>query len=353
MSAVCPERVVDAPWSSPDGRVVLASSRPREEWLAARRTGIGSSDASTVLGLSKYSSPYEVWAEKRGLLPASDVDTDELLWGRLHEPTIATWWSAEANIPVRRAGLMRSKERPWQLASVDRLAGCGGLLEIKTLGWRVAEEWEDGQTPDHAEAQVQHQLAVTGRDHAHVVGLLDGRKPLVRTIARDDALIADMVKIEDEFWGWVLDGTEPPIDGSASTTDALSARWAGSLGAEIDGGRELAELREQKLAADTAVAQAEDYLGQVKNRIRALLGDATEGLVDDLEVATWRRNGAFSDVVLLRDHPELHAALQVPVQTTATDVDRLKAEHPDVYTACRARVLRVAKNPKTRKKETH
>jgi putative phage-type endonuclease len=339
------------PWACPDGQLMLRADAPRQQWLEVRSLGIGASDASAVLGLSRWTSPYEVWAEKRGYLPPTP-DNDAMELGRLLEPVIADRWSATSGIPVRKAGLMASRERPWQLASVDRLAACGGLVEIKTLSHRVAQEWDDGQTPDHAEAQSQHQMAVTGRSHVHVVGLQDGRTWLERVVVRDDALIADLTKVEDEFWHeHVLAGVEPPVDGSVSTTETLNARWPGQLGAEVDGGEELARLREQKLAADEAVAAAEGELALVKNQIRALLGDATEGLVGDLEVATWRRNGVFSESALARNYPELHEQLLVPVTSMRVDVERLKREHPDAYAASRARVLRVTKNPKTRKKE--
>ena len=40
----------------------------REEWLQARRRGIGGSDAAAVLGLSPWKSNVRLWEEKTGLL---------------------------------------------------------------------------------------------------------------------------------------------------------------------------------------------------------------------------------------------------------------------------------------------
>ena len=37
---------------------------------ARRAQGLGASDVAAVLGLSKYKSPFDVYLEKRGLLPA-------------------------------------------------------------------------------------------------------------------------------------------------------------------------------------------------------------------------------------------------------------------------------------------
>ena len=44
----------------------------RAEWLNWRRTGLGGSDIAAVLGLSKWRTPWDVWADKKGLLPEKE-----------------------------------------------------------------------------------------------------------------------------------------------------------------------------------------------------------------------------------------------------------------------------------------
>ena len=39
------------------------------EWHEWRSHGIGGSDIGAILGLSKFASPWTVWADKQGLLP--------------------------------------------------------------------------------------------------------------------------------------------------------------------------------------------------------------------------------------------------------------------------------------------
>ena len=36
----------------------------RTEWLKERQQGIGGSEVAAVLGLSKWSTPFDVWLEK-------------------------------------------------------------------------------------------------------------------------------------------------------------------------------------------------------------------------------------------------------------------------------------------------
>ena len=58
-----------------------------EQWLAARRKGVGGSDSAAVCGLSRYSSPLEVWLQKTGRKPATP-DNEAMQWGRLLEPIV-------------------------------------------------------------------------------------------------------------------------------------------------------------------------------------------------------------------------------------------------------------------------
>ena len=46
------------------GKPTRISLANREEWLAARKKGIGGSDASALLGLNPYSSPLRVYLDK-------------------------------------------------------------------------------------------------------------------------------------------------------------------------------------------------------------------------------------------------------------------------------------------------
>ena len=45
-------------------RLVKTKDLSRDEWLEARRSGLGSSDAATALGLNPYQSRLALWIEK-------------------------------------------------------------------------------------------------------------------------------------------------------------------------------------------------------------------------------------------------------------------------------------------------
>jgi phage-type endonuclease len=58
-----------------------------EQWLKARQTGIGGSDVAPILGISKWTTPLDVYNEKVADTP-TEKDSDPMEWGRRLEPVI-------------------------------------------------------------------------------------------------------------------------------------------------------------------------------------------------------------------------------------------------------------------------
>lgn len=295
---------------TPSGVLVLPADAPRPQWLAARRTGLGGSDALAVTGLGRWTTRLEVYLTKIG----SQVErpqTDDMLWGQIVEPAIADYFVHQTGIEAVRCGLMRHADRHWQLASVDRLTSDGGLLEIKnTKHWR-REEWEDGQIADGAEAQTQHYLDVTGLPHAWVAAQVGGAPPLIRRVERDEGLIADLRAMEEEFWELVKARTPPPLEGGKAAEDLLRRmfpRAAGGRKVEI-GEQGLRLLRDyQRAHLDETVATARKQ--RAKTEFTHLMGDAEIATYRGKEIATWgnaSKTGYDKDVLEKR-HPDAAAA---------------------------------------------
>ena len=320
---------------TPTGVLTLPADAPRSEWLAARRRGIGGSDALAVLGLSPYASRYTVWADKSGLLPEKD-DSEAMKWGRLLEPIIAEQFTEQTGIPTASCGLMRHVERDWQLASVDRLTADGGVLEIKTTSQYRAAEWDDDQLADAAEAQLQHYLAVTGLEHGYAAALIGGQRLEIRHVERDDRLISLLIEAEAELWDMVQTGTAPALDGSEATARALAQiyPWAdpgiavelsdeamAALREYVDLGRQAKEIKERRDAA--------------RNVVCAELGEAMTGRYGGIDVVTWKNTGALDEDQLAASAPEIVAEFTAMVPRL--DRKALAAAHPDIYEAHRGR----------------
>lgn len=295
---------------TPTGVLVLPSDAPRPQWLAARCSGIGGSDALAVAGLDPWTTRLEVYLTKTG----SGVErprTDDMLWGQIVEPAIAEYFVHQTGVEVVRCGLMRHTDRYWQLASVDRLTSDGGLLEIKnTKHWRRGE-WEDGQIADGAEAQTQHYLDVTGLSHAWVAAQVGGAPPLIRRVERDEALIADLRAIEEEFWELVQARTPPPLEGGKAAEDLVRRMFPRARpGRKVEVGEQGLRLLRDYDDAHQAEIGAKARKQRAKTDFTHLMGDAEIATYRGEEVATWSNASktSYEKTVLEERFPDAAAA---------------------------------------------
>ncbi len=328
-------------WSNPNAELVLPCDTPRERWLAERRKAIGGSDASVIAGVG-YGSRYELWLDKTGRLPEQH-QTAQMRWGTLMEPILRQAFTEDTGLVVHRRGLMRSKSHPFMGVSLDGNVSDGGILECKTTNWRLAEQWDDDQIADHAEVQVQHALAVTGRTHGHVVALIDGSNFQVRRVERDDSFISLLIEMEEEFWTkYVVGDTAPPVE--AAALGAVKTRWSlVEKKLTVVDQEVVAPLMADFRAAKAAIKAAEQWADLLEAQVRELQGDGEVLVADGKAYATCVANGTFASKRFATDHPDLAAELSTKL---SFDLDRIKIEHPELYAQYRARVLRPLATPK-------
>lgn len=161
-------------------RIVCAD---RDEWLRKRFTGIGGSEAASVVGLNPWQTPLDLWRIKTGASKAKDLSGNAAVeQGIRMEPALRTMFAAlhpEFEVEYHQYDLLRQKERPWLFATLDgelaTAAGRRGILEIKTAtpngraGWA---KWSDGKLPANYYAQTLHQLLATGFDFVFLFAAL-------------------------------------------------------------------------------------------------------------------------------------------------------------------------------------
>jgi len=75
----------------------------------------------------------------------------------------------------------------------------------------------------------------------------------------------------------------------------------------------------------------------LKARIQAEMGEATEATLAGKPVFTWRNTGQFNAKRFSQDHPDLTTKYTKPVTRDELDVEALKVEQPDLFTAYRSR----------------
>lgn len=311
---------------------LLPQTYTHEEWLQQRQTGIGSSEASIILGLSNYESPYSLWEIKTGrapLNPSVDPQTEELReWGNRLEPVILDAVCDRLGITAHKPPqAYQSIERPWQHANLDGLTASGEIVEIKTVHWRGADLWRN-QIPDHAELQVHHAGAVTGATKAIVAGLIGGNHLEIHRITLNPNIIEIICEAEARFWECVTTDTPPAIDGSQRTLAALTNEWAHKpTPMDIDPS-EVEQLWEAWHQAAQARKQAEQAEKHAKAQIAALM-DGHTMLTSGEKVWATAKRGVLSKKRLQKDHPDLYAEYLRPV--TAFDLEQFKQDHPDLY----------------------
>jgi predicted phage-related endonuclease len=94
------------------------------------------------------------------------------------------------------------------------------ILECKTAGEYGAKLWRDG-VPLYVLCQVQHQLAVTGKQAAHICVLICGHETRIYKVTRSETVIKHIINAERYFWECVEKDTPPDVDASESAAKAI------------------------------------------------------------------------------------------------------------------------------------
>jgi len=305
--------------AKPALRLIATKELPREDWLAVRKQGIGSSDAAAAVGLNPYKSQLELWLEKTGRdgnLPKTDPQDEEspAYWGNLLEPIVAAHYTKRTGHRVRRINAVLQHPDPdktWMLANIDReVIGTGEvqILECKTAGINGARLWKEG-VPEYVQLQVQHQLAVTGKAAADVAVLLGGQHLEIHRIERDESLIVRLVQLERQFWDYVESDTPPPADGSESAELALRCLYPEDQGQTVDFSQD--RTLSAAFADLVSVRQTLDGFtkleAQFKQTIQQAMGDASKAIFETGSV-TWKKakdSSGLDVTTLLKEQPEL------------------------------------------------
>lgn len=305
------------------------------DWLAARRRGIGASEAAALFGVHPFTSLYAIYLDKRGEGEPVEVNA-AMEWGTLLEPVVADMFTrrAEPDAIWQPKGIAIHPEHEWMLLSPDRLITAGGqteYLEIKTSG--QADEWGaegSDEVPLHAAAQVQWALEVLDLPAGRIAVLLGDHGFDMRTyrIPRDRDLGAELIRRGSDFWhGNVLPGIPPKLDGSKATTKAIARRYAVGLDIEMVADEDMAHRVRTYLRLKEQVKSAADSLEALGNDIKARMGEATRLVAPDVKVH-WSNVRGRTAVNWERVAGDLALRLQLAGQPV--DLDALKAEHSTV-----------------------
>jgi len=300
-------------------RLVNTKNLSREDWLRFRKQGIGSSDAAAACGIHPYLSMLELWMIKTGRM-ASTIDESIgryslLYWGNTLEPTVAKFYQEHTGNKVRRVNAILQHPDPdkaFMLANLDySVVGNDEIqiLECKTAGEHGAKLWKHG-VPLYVTCQVQHQLAVTGKQAAHICVLLCGHEAKIYKVERDEQLIASIIEQERLFWQYVATDTPPTPDHSESAARALKQLYPipkPSSKVDLRADDDANKLFDKLLSYRASMEDIEQRHDQVKHQLQTLIAD-NEVAVFEKGAISWKRSKdsiGLDGNAVIKAHPEL------------------------------------------------
>jgi putative phage-type endonuclease len=280
---------------------VTITPKNEQDWLELRKRDITSTESAALLGLSPYTTRFELYNQKMKGEKSNAYRNEAMLWGNLLQDTIANEYARREGWEIRRMDEYIRIEDLRIGSSFDYLAASGDILEIKNVSERsYAQGWTDGRAPGHIECQVQHQLLVSGRDVCYIGALVGGNRlaPLLKR-GRNDELINDILRACSEFWTCV-DQKNPPLPDLDKDYEAVigTLQYA-EPNKVIPMGSELEDLCAEYESFSKRAKEIDTARDKLKARILTLLGDAeradgkkftlTAKMVAEAEVAYKRK----------------------------------------------------------------
>ena len=271
---------------------LVCAAGDRGAWLEARRSGVTATDIVTILGLNPWGSEYALFWEKLGKLPPWEGSPRTGLGTALEPYAAELWDAASGEFALAGGSLLRSAERPWQLATPDRMSSdTRSPVELKTWDDHDRAAWEGG-VPPRVRAQVLWQMDTLGVGTGHVGVLflpsgefesrtIEHENPLSPDISpdfkpscRDCADLLYMRQVGETFWARVREGLPPFPDGSPATLAAVKALHPGDPAGTVEVG--IGTWADWTLKRDL-LNEAKANMREAEAVIRIALGDAEIG----------------------------------------------------------------------------
>ncbi len=272
--------------------------KDRDEWLRERRKLLTASDVSAVLGISPWSTPWDVYQEK-----VNGVQRDgnrAMSRGKRMEDAIAQEYHEETERPVVNLGeftIQRHPDLEWLGATLDRDVQGSALapapegtksivnpLEIK-MALGSAAEWQD-EPPLYYVVQLQVQISCVRADWGTLCALT-GPGPLRhQDFYADPKFFAAALPILEEFWHRVKTQNPPEPQELPSTLATAKRVWPLEDGQTVQLSAELAAKAHRLDQVRRLQAKLKDHEEGLQGIIRAAIGSASAAALPDGSVLT-------------------------------------------------------------------
>jgi putative phage-type endonuclease len=269
---------------------ILQLEQGTAAWHEHRRRHRNASEAATVLGVSPWQTPHQLWQLKTGRAQPEPPNA-AMAWGTRMEPQARLAYEDRTGLVMEPLVLVDGEYS----ASLDGLTLDGKLLlEVKCPAkGKASALWQAvsaSEIPLHYQYQLQHQLLVSRAELAHLfiwteddaILLEHAPDPDSFTILRDSW---------DAFMKCVASDTPPPLT-DADTVTRTDAAWV--------------EAAQSYIALSAQADEVGDRLVEAKKRLLALARHSSERGAG-VAVSTFWKSGTV-------DYKKLVAAVGVDVE---------------------------------------
>ncbi len=280
---------------------MIETIQPKDEkhWLELRRKDVTSTEVAALFGLSPYMTAYELWHRKHDNLEVAFDVNERMKWGTRLQDSIAAGIAEDYDIRVRpmkeymriaelRMGSSFDFKYNYKMDAED--SPPLGILEIKNVdslafkdGWVI--DGDNVEAPAHIEIQVQHQMAVSGVEHALIGALIGGNRVVLIKREPDQEVVAAIKKRIREFWDSVRNNIEPKPDFSKDSDFIARLYSFAEPGKIFNADERVSRLAMGYKQAAREAKEATEKKDAAKAEILTLIGSAEKVLGDKFSIS--------------------------------------------------------------------
>lgn len=305
-------------------RIVADTTKmSRDEWLAIRKKSIGGSEIAAVIGMNRWRTPFQVWAEKTGRIDNAVQQSESMYWGTVMEAILRQEFAKRTGYSVKEVRyIFASADNPFMTANIDGYVDLGNgeyaVLEIKTAGNYAEQDWQDG-CPIEYYLQVQHYLYITGMSKAFIAVLIGGNTFKYIEVDRDEDTIQTVVCCAKQFWNLVQTDTPPAVNEKDNAL--LATLYPSSKAVTVKMPKEYKDVLRQYTEAKQTIEAAKKLKDEAEAKLKAFMQENDTAAIDNYKVS-WKsseRNSLSAEKVKALLTPE-----QIKDCTTTTTTRTLR-----------------------------
>lgn len=193
---------------------VVKVQQNSKEWMSWRGKGLGASNAPTIMGVSPWCSPFELWLDMTGIKPrpqAAEFAVRAMVRGTNLEPEARKLFEKEQGVSFPALSASH-EEYEYIRASFDGYnAERNEIVEIKCPGKVDHDKAKNGRVPDKYFPQLQQQFLVSGAKKGWYVSW-DGKGSLISIpVFPDEKYLLELQASLMLFWDCVQQRRSPDV----------------------------------------------------------------------------------------------------------------------------------------------